>query len=145
MSAAAPALNNAVVVTESVPLSESVIQVVDTIIASRENERLPDLIATLGEESGANIGLALAIARCESHLTHYLDSGKVLRGRVNRYDVGVFQINEHFHAKKSAELGFDIYTPVGNIGYALWMLKTGGPQPWKASKSCWGKHLALAK
>ncbi len=107
---------------------------------------LEDLIVALSHKYETDANLALAIARCESGLTHHLKDGSVIRGRVNRYDVGLFQINEQFHKKKSAELGFDIYTAEGNTGYAMWMLKHSGSKPWKASKPCWSKHeLALAK
>lgn len=98
---------------------------------------ISELIVSLSEKYETDSELALAIARCESHLRHYDTQGILVRGRVNSSDIGVFQINERFHAKVSRELGFDIYTPEGNIAYGLWMLKSMGTKPWKASQTCW--------
>lgn len=79
------------------------------------------------------------IARCESNTRQFDESGGVLRGAVNPQDVGLFQINERYWLAKSKELGFDIYTPRGNIAMALWLYKTRGTKDWGASKGCWGK------
>jgi hypothetical protein len=65
--------------------------------------------------------------------------GTVLRGRVNRSDVGAAQINEYYHLQASKRLGYDIYTLEGNIAYAKYLYDTQGTQPWSASKPCWGK------
>lgn len=128
-----------------VPTTETLVQVVSDKVAIYQKEALKTLITDLAAKYEADADLALAIVQCESHTTHYKDDGNILRGRVDRDDLGVFQINERYHGKKSKELGFDIYEPEGNIGYGLWMLKNTGSQPWKASKHCWSKHLALAK
>ncbi|MEK7505094.1 MAG: transglycosylase SLT domain-containing protein [Patescibacteria group bacterium] len=127
------------------PTAESLVQVVSDKVAKYQREALEALISDLSIKYETDVDLALAIAQCESHTTHYNDQGKILRGRIDRDDLGVFQINERFHGKKSKELGFDIYDPEGNVAYALWMLKNTGSHPWKASRSCWTKHLALAK
>ena len=96
-----------------------------------------ELIEKTSREYGVGSRSALAVAKCESHLRHYNEAGEVLRGEVNRYDVGVFQINEYFHLEKSRELGFDIYTPTGNIEYAIWLMKAYGRAPWVWSRQCW--------
>ena len=79
----------------------------------------------------------LAIAQCESGVRQFEKSGDVLRGRINRKDVGIFQINEKYHLEKSQTLGYDIYSVAGNIQYAIYLLKFYGTQPWSASASCW--------
>jgi hypothetical protein len=102
-------------------------------------QTLRDLIASKAEEAGVDRGLALRIAFCESTYRQFAKDGQPLRGIHNPDDVGLFQINEHYHLEKSRELGFDISTTEGNIDYAVWMLERQGPGPWVWSKPCWNK------
>jgi len=60
-----------------------------------------------------------------------------LRGRVNKKDAGMFQINEKYHLKTAEELGLDIHTTAGNIDYAIYLYKTNGTKDWNASKKIW--------
>lgn len=99
---------------------------------------MKDLVAEKAQEAGINKDLALRIAFCESTYRQFADDGTALRGVHNPDDVGLFQINEQYHAKKSADMGLDIHTTEGNIDYAMYLLKTQGPKPWSASKPCWG-------
>ncbi|MEX0918721.1 MAG: hypothetical protein WDZ85_02020 [Candidatus Paceibacterota bacterium] len=93
---------------------------------------------------GLDARLTTSIAFCESTDRQYDErTGQPLRGLVNPKDVGLFQINETFHQDKSAELGFDIYTLEGNVGYALWLLENEGTRHWNASRPCWSKKIAL--
>jgi hypothetical protein len=76
--------------------------------------------------------IMVAIAYHESR-NHQQDSrGYVYRGEENRHDVGVFQINEDYHAVDAARLGYDIYSLGGNIAYADFLSKEG-LRHWKAS------------
>lgn len=77
------------------------------------------------------------IARCESHFRHFLPNGKVIRGKVNRFDIGLMQINELYHAEKATKLGYDIYTLEGNLAYAKWLYDEEGLLPWSSSSKCW--------
>ena len=77
------------------------------------------------------------VAKCESGWRQFNKEGSVLRGKVNNKDVGYFQINETYHLDTSIRLGYDIYTLIGNILYAKYLLDTYGLKPWKASESCW--------
>jgi hypothetical protein len=90
-------------------------------------------------ENYADTPLLIEIARCESGFTHYRKDGNVLRGRVDNRDVGVMQINEHYHLERAEKLGFDIHTIDGNIGYAKRLYQDQGAAPWSASSSCWSK------
>ena len=84
------------------------------------------------------------VAYCESRLRQHTKDGELLRGRVNPSDVGVLQINEHYHLKEANELGYDIHTLKGNMKYARHLYETEGLQPWSASKKCWNNaHLAM--
>lgn len=97
------------------------------------------MIASKAKENGIDPVLAEKIAYCESTDRQFNEKGEVLRGLRNPDDVGLFQINEKFHLKRSQELGYDIYTTKGNIDYAMRLLKSEGSQHWDSSKPCWGK------
>lgn len=91
----------------------------------------------------------VAICSCESgdgkgSLNHYEKDGVTpLKGKHTPpqfgEDIGMCQINTKYHLKASQELGYDIYTPEGNWGYAKHLLETQGTKPWKASAHCWNK------
>ena len=84
------------------------------------------------------------VAYCESTYMQFDSVGVVHRGIVNNKDVGIFQINEKYHLKRSQDLGMDIYSIEGNMEYARVLYEEQGLQPWSASKPCWGKFLDLA-
>jgi len=108
------------------------------VLDSAPKPTVPELIELKSREYGVDSRLALAIARCESQFRQYDDkTGEVLRGKSNRRDVGVFQINEQYHLEKSRELNFDIYTAAGNIEYAVWLMSAYGRAPWVWSRKCW--------
>ena len=80
-----------------------------------------------------NPKLVKKIVNCES-------KGKqIARGHlaVVGVDIGVFQLNSHFHEVKAKEKGFDIYDEDDNIAYGLWLMKKEGTMPWKSSRLCW--------
>jgi len=85
------------------------------------------------------------VARCESTFRHFEKNGDILRGTVNQKDIGVMQINEHFHGATAEKLGLDLYSLDGNLAYAAYLYNKEGMRPWKASSKCWGnsEHLAL--
>lgn len=86
--------------------------------------------------------LMIEIAYCESQFRQYNKDGSVLRGRVNNLDVGLFQINEYYHLERSKKLGYDIYSPEGNMAYARVLFNEEGPTPWSSSSPCWSKTNA---
>lgn len=90
-------------------------------------------------ENYSDTPLLIEIARCESGFAHYGKDGEIIRGRVDKNDVGVMQINERYHLERAEKLGFDIHTIDGNIGYAKLLYNDQGAAPWSASSSCWGK------
>jgi hypothetical protein len=57
------------------------------------------------------------VAYCESTHTQFAAPGIVHRGKVNNKDVGIFQINEHYHLEDSKDMGIDIYSIEGNMDY----------------------------
>ncbi len=79
------------------------------------------------------------ICTCESGLTHFKSDGEtVLRGVINRHDIGICQINEYYHQKRIDALGLNIYKYEDNISFAKDLYNRLGSAPWIWSKSCWG-------
>lgn len=93
-------------------------------------------------ENYADTPILVEIARCESTFSHYDKNGEIIRGRVNKADVGVMQINEKYHLEDAEKLGYDIRTIEGNVGYAKYLYKKYGAEPWSASSPCWSKTLS---
>ncbi len=85
--------------------------------------------------------LLVDIARCESDFRQYDENGNLFRGKVNKGDIGVMQINEYYHADEAKKLGLNIDTVDGNLAYAKYLYKTQGVQPWSSSEPCWGEAL----
>ena len=90
----------------------------------------------------ADIPIMIQVARCESQFRHLDSDGEIRRGIVNPADVGVMQINEHYHLDRSKKANYDIYTIEGNTAYARELYEDKGTAPWNSSKPCWGKYLS---
>jgi len=84
------------------------------------------------------------IARCESRFRQLDKNGNILRGEINKGDLGLMQINEYYHADKAKELGLDIKTLEGNMAYAQYLYDREGAKPWISSSKCW-KQAADSK
>jgi hypothetical protein len=92
----------------------------------------------------ASTPILIEVARCESTFRQYGKDGRILRGKQNPLDVGIFQINEYYHAETAKKLGIDIYTAEGNIAYGKYLYKKNGTKDWYASSPCWaGTNLAI--
>lgn len=98
------------------------------------NEDIPRLVKTYY----AKYPVLAEIAFCESTMRQYDSKGNVVRGKVDRRDVGIMQINQGYHGAAAEKLGYDLLTAEGNLGYALYLYKAQGTRPWNASKPCWG-------
>ena len=66
------------------------------------------------------------IAQCESRGQHWTKQGRVVRGKQNRHDTGLFQINTIVWGKKAQDLGYDIYTRRATRAWHAISLKTTG-------------------
>jgi hypothetical protein len=77
------------------------------------------------------------IARCESNFRQVDEKGNLLRGIANPDDVGVMQINEHYHGESAKRLGYNIATVEGNMAFARHLYEVYGTEPWSASAKCW--------
>lgn len=102
---------------------------------SRETPVIPTLNPALARVcSCESAGSATGVAH------QFNADGTVVRGKVNRNDIGMCQINtqpENGHVVAAAKLGLDLYTEAGNIAYANWLYSKEGTTPWNWSKSCW--------
>jgi hypothetical protein len=83
--------------------------------------------------------ILVAIAGCESSFRQYDADGNLLRGLVNKGDIGIMQINEYYHADKAKTLGFDLTTIDGNMAYAKYLYEQEGTKPWISSSKCWSQ------
>ena len=88
--------------------------------------------------------ILIEIARCESTFRQFDTSGSILRGKVNKADVGIMQINEKYHAEDATKLGINIYTPEGNLAFGKYLYNKYGSQPWISSSPCWADSRTLA-
>ena len=95
----------------------------------------------------ADTPILAQVAFCESSFAQFGKDGKVLRGQEVASDVGVMQINEHYHGDSAKKLGMDLYTLEGNMAYAKYLYQKNGLSDWEASRPCWGKAASkqLAK
>ena len=89
-----------------------------------------------------DIPIMIEVAKCESHFRQLNSDGDIKRGQKNPADVGVMQINEHYHLDESAKKDYNIYTLEGNTAYARKLYNEKGTDPWKSSRSCWNKNVS---
>ena len=92
-----------------------------------------------------NYPVMAEVAKCESRFRHFKKNGDIIRGEVNRDDVGVMQINEYYHSDTADKLGINLYTLEGNVKYAEYLFNKEGTSPWLASSKCWGVENHIAK
>ena len=85
----------------------------------------------------ADTPILVDIARCESNFHQFDKDGNIVRGRVNKADIGVMQINEKYHADEAVKLGYNIYTVEGNVAFAKYLYDKYGSDPWSSSSKCW--------
>lgn len=77
------------------------------------------------------------IAGCESNFRQYDSKGAILKGTVDKDDIGIMQINKYYNGDNAEKLGYDIYTIEGNLAYAKVLYKKYGDDPWSSSEKCW--------
>ena len=90
----------------------------------------------------ADIPIMIQVAKCESTYRHYLSDGTVLRGKVDNRDIGVMQINSHYHGETAEALGLNLLDLEDNLAYARDLYERQGTVPWSASAPCWQRTIA---
>lgn len=107
----------------------------------------PEQMEAYLKDEYADTPILVDIARCESRFKQYREDGKVVRGNIDRDDIGVMQINERYHGDTAEKMGLDIHSLEGNVAYAKYLYEKFGSQPWSASQKCWSRaqtdHLAI--
>ena len=98
----------------------------------------PKQVEAYVEAAYSDEPILVDVARCESNFRQFDPSGEVIRGRINRADVGVMQINEKYHADEAVAKGINIYTVEGNVAFAKILYDKFGTDPWSSSQKCWG-------
>lgn len=91
-----------------------------------------------------DIPVMTKIAECESRFRQFNKYGDILRGEENFQDIGVMQVNEHYHLETADKLGHNLYTLDGNLAYARYLYKKEGTTPWQSSARCWYGPYQLA-
>ena len=56
-------------------------------------------------------------------------------------DTGILQINSSVHGKRAKQLGYNLNTLEGNLGYGLLLYQEEGVRPWSASAFCWSAEV----
>ncbi len=87
----------------------------------------------------SDIPIMVNVAWCESRFRQFDKDGNVFRGEANNQDVGVMQINEHYHLDTATQGNYNLYSVDGNMAYARKLYEKFGTDPWNSSKACWGK------
>lgn len=87
----------------------------------------------------ADIPILAEIAKCESRYRQFNSEGNVLKGRRDRRDTGVMQINLFYHAQTADKLGLDVHDLDDNVAYARYLYEKQGAKPWMSSSACWAK------
>ncbi len=105
-----------------------------TILTKKDIERLV-------KEYFRNDPVLVEIARCESQFRQFDVNGNVLKGTINKGDLGLMQINKYYHADKAKELGLNLRTIEGNLAYAKYLYQKEGVQPWISSSGCWKEAM----
>ncbi len=85
------------------------------------------------------------IAKCESNFRQYDANGAILKGTINKGDIGIMQINKYYNGDNAEKLGYDIYTIEGNLAYAKVLYDKFGTDPWSSSQKCWESKIVAMK
>ena len=57
-------------------------------------------------------------------------------------EIGMLQIHPKYHLARAKSLGYDLYSPNGNMAYGFLLYTENGLAPWKSSRGCWLKQLS---
>jgi len=111
----------------------------DTTALQVDGQANPETLGAYVREYFSDTPIMASIAWCESRMRHLEKDGTVYRGRINKSDVGVMQINTYYHEATATDMGIDLYSLEGNLAYAKYLYEKQGTVPWNSSKACWGK------
>lgn len=121
-----------VISTSSATVSKQEITVKNGFLTKKQLE-----LEQTAKEYFKDYPILIKIAECESQFRQYDSKGNILKGRVNKGDLGLMQINKYYHEEKADELGLDLETIDGNMAYAKYLYEKEGAKPWLSSSKCW--------
>lgn len=131
--------------TPNLPVAADVDAIEQATTQDQRSFTDPKTIEAYIRKEYADEPILVDIARCESTFRQFDPNGQVIRGRVNRADVGVMQINEKYHADEAVKMGMNIYTVEGNLAFGRYLYHKYGAQPWSSSSPCWAAPTDLAR
>ncbi len=111
----------------------------DTTALQVAGQANPETLGAYVREYFADAPVMGDIAYCESRMRHLEKDGTVYRGKINKSDIGVMQVNTYYHEATATEMGIDLYSLEGNLAYAKYLYEKEGTRPWNSSKACWKK------
>lgn len=106
-------------------------------------EKVPKTVKAIVSDYFKDDPIMVKIAWCESRFRQNEKDGSLFRGKVNRSDVGVMQINTYYHLDTANKLDMDLTTIEGNMAYAKRLYDREGTVPWNSSSPCWNKEVAM--
>ena len=80
------------------------------------------------------------VANCESTGLIHHENGRLIRGRVDGLDEGVFQVRMPVHRAEMRRMGLNPNNLDHYFGYVRHLYDTFGLRPWKSSQRCWSKY-----
>jgi len=86
---------------------------------------------------GVDAELPKRIIYCESKSRADAVGKNYKNGKHWSSDHGPWQVNDYYHAKEAAKLGYDIYDWKGNLDYGFLLYTRDGTRHWLASRPCW--------
>jgi hypothetical protein len=92
------------------------------------------LIKQKAKEYGLDYATLDKIVSCESQYNINAIGRKAKVG----VDMGLLQVNTHYHTERAKSLGYDLNIPEQSFEYGLKLMKSGGLGAWSSSESCWG-------
>jgi hypothetical protein len=116
-------------------ITETTVEAEKVAISVSDTERIV-------REYFKDIPVMIQVAKCESHFSHELSDGSILKGKVDPADTGVMQINKRYHESTAIKLGLNLENIEDNLAYARYLYEKQGTKPWNASAPCWSKTLA---
>lgn len=103
-------------------------------IAVLEHEKV--LVQQEIDKEVDNLKILKAIINCESKNRHVV--GTLAKAGI---DIGKCQINTYWHEARAEAMGLNLYDPLDNMEYCLYLFETEGVGPWKSSQACWQPEL----
>lgn len=112
-----------------------------TSTPSLSSSDLMKLASSTASKYGLDPVLVQKIIACESQWNPKTVHPNIRQGTTTpwSYDIGLLQINDHFHEAEWDAQGLDMKNPKDNLEFGLKMMKQEGTTPWNWSKWCWGK------